>query len=159
MTPENMDLRGACGAVLAGVLVGGRVAMAGAAQAAAVAGPGGTAQQGRRLVQAEPAVGAAAATLDLIVARIEAIDAKTNTVTVGGKPVPLHPTQLRVVGPGGSALAGVSALRPGMRVRFALEPEARGAGLPAVIVTPASPHASPAEASRPIVLVYIDAQP
>ena len=159
MTPENMVRRGTCGAVLAGVLVGALVAMAGAAQAAAVAGPGGTAQQGRRLVQAEPAVGADAATLDLIEARIEAIDAKANTVMVGGKPVPLHPTQLRVVGPGGLALAGVSALRPGMRVRFALEPEARGAALPVAIGTSAGPRANPTVAPRPIVFVYIDAQP
>ena len=159
MTRAIMDLRGAWGAVLAGVLAGVLVAVAGAAQAAAVAGPGGTAHQGRRLVQAEPTVGADAATLDLIEARIEAIDAKANTVTVGGKPVPLHPTRLRVVGPGGGALAGVSALRPGMRVRFALEPEARGAALPAAISTSAGPRANPAGAPRSIVLVYLDAQP
>ena len=160
MTRHHSGKRGACRGTMTGVLTGLLITLAGATQAAAVAGPTGTAQQGRRLVQATPTVGADAATLDLIEARIEAVDAKANSVTVGGKPVPLHPTQLQVVGPGGLALAGAPALRPGMRVRFALEPAARGAAAPGAVVSSlVGPRANAAPPPRPIVLVYIDAQP
>ena len=146
--------------VLTGVSIVGMVTLAGTAQAAAVAGPGGTAQQGRRLVLAAPTLGAEAATLDLIEGRIEAVDAKAGVIMLAGKPVPLHPTQLRVVAPGGQPLAGVQALSPGMRVRFALEPELRGAALPGVAGSAsAGPRASAAAPPRSIVLLYIDAQP
>ena len=161
--PGRLAWRQPCQAlrrVLTGLLIGGVLTLAGTAQAAAVAGPGGTAQHGRRLVLAAPTLGAEAATLDLIEGRIEAVDAKAGVIMLAGKPVPLHPTQLRVVAPGGQPLAGVQALSPGMRVRFALEPELRGAALPGVAGSAsAGPRASAAAPPRSIVLLYIDAQP
>lgn len=94
------------------------------AQAALVAGPGGSAEQGRRVVFAAPAVAAAASTpaLDLMAARLEAVDAAAGRVVLQGRAVTLHPQSLRVVGPGGQALSGASALAAGQQVRFALEP-------------------------------------
>ena len=153
------------GALLAGLLA----ATAGLAQATAVAGgPGAGSSVGgsgsgstpaRRFVPAAAAAGADAPTLDLVNARIDAMDAQAGTITVRGKLLPLHPTHLRVVGPGGQALSGARALRPGMQVRFALEPEAH-AGRAA---TPHGPQpaagADAVPAARPIVLIYIDSQP
>lgn len=109
-----------------------------AAQAALVAGPGGTAEQGRRVVFAPPAAAAAASApaLDLMSARLEAVDAAAGRVVLQGRTVTLHPQALRVIGPGGQALAGASALAPGQQLRFALEPGAA--------------------ANRRIVLIFID---
>ncbi len=126
------------------------LALAGSAQAAAVAGPGGTAEQGRRLVQAAPVAGADAPTLDLVAARIEAVDAEGRSITVAGRPVPLHPQQLRVLGTAGGAATGPHALQPGMQVRFALEPLLRGGA--------GSAQATSAPVRR-IVLIMIDRQP
>jgi hypothetical protein len=120
-------------------------ALAGPAHAVAVAGPGGTAEQGRRLVVAEPVRGAVAPTLDLVSARLEAVDLAAGTVTVRGQRVPLHAEQLRVLGSGGQNL-GPRGLRAGQDVRLALEPAAPAA---------AASAGSPAPARR-IVLIYID---
>ena len=131
-------------------------ALAGAAQAAAIAGPGGTAEQGRRQVAftATPAASLGAPMLELVSARIDAVDADGRSITVRGKPVPLHGQQLRVLAPGGGALPGARSLRAGMQVRFGLEPEARPVTQTASPVAAAAP---PAE--RRIVLIYVDSQP
>ena len=151
------------------------VALAGAAQAAAIAGPGGTAEQGRRQVaftdapgsvptpvpsptqaptQAPtPAPSPGTAAPELVSARIDAVDADGRSITVRGKAVLLHGQQLRVLAPGGGALAGARSLRAGMQVRFGLEPEAR----PAPGATGAAAAAPPAE--RRIVLIYVDSLP
>jgi len=130
----------------------------GSAQAIAVAGgePGATgrADKGSRTLVAAPAPGQDAPTLSLMAARIEAVDAEGRAITVRGKPVPLHPTQLRVLGPRGQPASGARALRPGMQVRFALEPEVAVAAAPA---SAARPGTAPAEVpARRIVLIYID---
>ena len=137
------------------------VALAGAAQAAAIAGPGGTAEQGRRQVAFNdastpaptPAARPDAPAPELVSARIDAVDADGRSITVRGKAVPLHGPQLRVLAPGGGALAGARSLRAGMQVRFGLEPEAR----PAPVATVAAAAAPPAE--RRIVLIYVDSLP
>ncbi len=141
------------------------VALAGAAQAAAIAGPGGTAEQGRRQVAftdastpastpaPTPAARPDAPAPELVSARIDAVDADGRSITVRGKAVPLHGPQLRVLAPGGGALAGARSLRAGMQVRFGLEPEAR----PAPGATGAAAAAPPAE--RRIVLIYVDSLP
>lgn len=65
---------------------------------------------------------ATAPELDLVGGVVQGVDFKQGTLTLGGKPVGLHPTRLRVVQQGGRAQAGAAILRPGMRIRFALEP-------------------------------------
>lgn len=108
------------------------------APAALVTGPGGTAEQGRRTVSAPlpPAGVAAAPALDLVAARLEAVDSAAGRVVVHGKSVALDSAGLRVIGPAGQRLAGASALAAGQQIRFALEP-----------------GTAPA---RRIVLIYID---
>ena len=123
--------------------------LAGATHAAAIAGPGGTAEQGRRQVAFSPAPAPDAPALALVSAHIDAVHADGRSITVRGKPVPLHGQHLQVLGPGGVALPGVQALRAGMQVRFGLEPEAR-VGNPA-------PLGAPPE--RRIVLIYVDSLP
>ncbi len=126
------------------------------ASAMAVAGPGGTAEQGRRLVLEAPAAGAVAPTLDLVAARLEAVDLAAGTVTVRGQRLPLHAAQLRVLGNGGQLL-GPRSLRAGQAVRLALEPAAPA--VPAVAASApvaAAPGAIPAAPARRIVLIYID---
>ncbi|MEK8049627.1 hypothetical protein AACH10_05190 [Ideonella sp. DXS22W] len=95
-----------------------------AAQAAMVAGPGGTAEQGRRMVFDTPpsASAASAPALDLAEGRLDAVDLAAGRVVINGRPVALHPQGLRVIGGAGQALAGPAALVAGQRVRFALEP-------------------------------------
>lgn len=124
-------------------------AVAGPAAATAVAGPGGTAEQGRRLVPDAPAAAAPATSLDLFAARLDAVDPAGGTVTVRGQRVPLHPSQLRVLGQGGQVL-GPRSLRAGQAVRLALEP-----------LAPPAPAASAATAApaRRVVLIYIDGSP
>ena len=137
------------------------------AHAVLVTGPGGTAEQGRRLVLAAPVPGAQAQAMALVAARIDAVDAAGQTLTLRGKPVPVHPTALKVLGPQGQPLSGLRALRAGQPIRFALEAELPLTPLtpatPATQVTPASllrPSASAAApAERRIVLIYLDAQP
>lgn len=130
-------------ALAAGLLL---AALAGPAAAVAVAGPGGTAEQGRRLVPDTPAASTASGNaLDLVSARLEAVDQGAGSVTVRGQRVPLHATALRVLGRGGQVL-GLRSLRAGQAVRMALEPAA-----PA----PAASANAPAPARR-IVLIYID---
>jgi hypothetical protein len=135
-----------------------------ASQAMAVAGMGG-APPARRAGSDAPALPSAAPGLELVAGRIDAVSADGRSITLRGKPLVLHPSALRVVGPGGQALRGASALRPGMRVRLAFEPELHAAA-PA---TPgASAHVRPATAGsaasaplteRRIVLLYIDSLP
>ena len=91
--------------------------------ATAVAGPDGTAAQGRRIVFAAPTVRDAAA-IELIAAVIDELRLDRGEIVVRGKPVPLHPTQLKVLRDGQTA--GVAALRPGQAVHFALDAEASG---------------------------------
>ena len=134
----------AAGLLLGALLLG---SFPGRAQAMAVAGPGGTAEQGRRLVLAEPAAPANAPTLDLVSARLEAVDLVAGTVTVRGQRVPLHASELRVLGGRGEVLA-LRHLRAGQAVRLALEPVA-----PAAAAAVAS--AAPAPVRR-VVLIYID---
>ena len=125
--------------VSAGALLLG---LAGATPALAtmVAGPGGAPAPAPHGTRAAPAAATRnTPTLDLVTAVVQAVDLKKGTVTLGGKAVGLHPTQLRVIGTGGRAEAGASALRPGMRIRFALEPSTT--------------------AVRRLVLVYIERQP
>lgn len=134
-------------------------ALAGAAataQAVLVTGPGGTAEQGRRLVLAAPVPGAQTTALALMAARIDAVDSVGQTLTLRGKPVPVHPTALKVLGPQGQALAGLRALRAGQPIRFALEAEPAAVPItPEALVRP--PAAAPPE--RRIVLIYLDALP
>ena len=120
-----------------------------AAQAVVLAGPGGTAEQGRRVVQAEPAPGTGQAGLVLVQARIEAVDPAGRWLRLQGQPVGLHPTALRIVGAGGLVVPGLQSLRPGLNIRFALAPE------------PALPagQAPPAAMDRPIVLIYLEPRP
>lgn len=93
------------------------------AAAVLVAGPGGTAEQGRRSVVAAPPAGVASApALDLVPARLDAVDAAAGRVVVNSRPVPLDSARLRVIGPGGQRLAGVTSLAAGQQIRFALEP-------------------------------------
>ncbi len=131
---------------------------AGAVNAAAVAGPGGTAEQGRRQVTAAPTAGAVAATLELVAGRIEAVDSAVGTVTLRGEVLPVHPA-LKVLGPGGQALGGVRALQRGMVVRFAFEPPAAApVGADAATASRAAASAA-ARGARRIVLIYVDAAP
>lgn len=74
--------------------------------------------------------------LDLINGVVQAVDVKQRTLTLARKSVALHPTGLRIIQPTGRIDANVGALRPGMHIRFALEPTA--------------------SAERAIVLIYID---
>ena len=94
------------------------------AGATAVAGPGGTADQGRRIVPAAPAVPDGPA-LELIAAVIDEVQLDRGQIIVRGKPVALHPTRLKVLYLGQNASA--AALRPGQSVRFALDAEPSGA--------------------------------
>lgn len=113
-------------------------------------------------VQGGPVVTAAAAALSLTPGVLQAVDATRLAVLVAGHRVPLHPTALRVLGPGGQSLGGAAALRAGMVVRFALEPAgaiALSAGPVRTDVPPAAnPLAAPGDARR-IVLVYVDRAP
>ena len=141
--------------IRAGWLLAAALALqAGSVQAVAVAGPGGTAEQGRRLVVAAPAKGAAQPSLDLMAARLEAVDPAALTVTVRGQRVPLHPERLRVLGAGGQVL-GVRALRAGQTVRLALEPMQPTAAAPAAKASATGAAKADASARR-IVLIYID---
>jgi hypothetical protein len=131
--------------LVAGLLL---AALAGPAGAMAVAGPGGTADQGRRLVLPNPAAATRTPTLDLVSTRLDAVDLAAGTVTVRGQQVPLHAVQLRVLGNRGQVL-GRYRLRAGQAVRLALEPEA-----------PVQPAAAASAATgapvRRIVLIYVD---
>ncbi len=120
------------------------------AAATAVAGHGGTAEQGRRVVVAMPAPAAVAGSLDLVGTRIDAVDQAAGTITVRGQVVPLHAQQLRVLGQGGQVLSQRS-LRAGQLVRLALEPLQ-----PAAAVAAASAVAASPAVPRRIVLIYID---
>lgn len=113
-----------------------------AAQAVMLAGPGGTAEQGRRMVLPTPGTpppAAAAPALDLVSARLDAVDSAAGRVVIRGQSVPLHPQALRVIGPGGQVLAGAGSLAAGQSVRFALEPSQPGTAR-----------------ERRIVLIFID---
>ena len=127
---------------------------AGPAAAVVVTGPGGTAEQGRRLVVATPTAGATAATLDLVAGRIDAVNLAAGSITVRGLRLPLHAEQLRVLGPGGQAL-GPRSLRAGQQVRLALEPVPGQAAEAAPTTAPTTAPTVPQ--ARRIVLIYIDA--
>jgi hypothetical protein len=114
---------------------------------------GGAGEPGRRQAAAPPppaATHAAAAspTLDLVAARLDAVDPSGASVTVRGQRVTLHPSALRVLDARGQAV-GVRQLRAGQQVRLALEP------LPEGMASPAS--AAAAATARRIVLIFIDA--
>ena len=128
----------------------GTVGAVGPAGAVLVTGPGGTAEQGRRLVVAAPAVAAEPPALALVEGRIEAVDAAGRWLQLQGQPVGLHPDQLRVLGPGGPLPGGVRGLRPGQAIRFALEPDP-AAGPPT--------RGAAAAAPRRIVLILLEARP
>ena len=136
----------------------------GLAGAVAVAGPGGTAQQGRRQVSAAPTAGADQPALALLAARIEAVDPAGRWLQLQGQQVPLHPTALRLLdAPGavaGGASAGVRSLRPGQAIRFALEaepaPPPAGASAPRVGGAAGLPVLP---LLRRIVLIYLETRP
>lgn len=118
----------ACGAPLA----------AQEALAMAVAGGQTAGTPSPTVVRAAPALPASAApTLDVSRGTLEAVNLGKRQVVIAGRTVDLHPTRLKVVGPGGRNEPGASALRKGMVVRFALDPTSKAV-------------------NRPIVLVYID---
>jgi hypothetical protein len=75
--------------------------------------------------------------LTLIEGQVTAVDRARHTVTIAGREVEWHATGTQVFRAEGGR-AGLDALRPGTRVRFALEP---GSG-----------------EGRKIVLVYVEAQ-
>lgn len=110
-----------------------------AAQAMLLEGPGGTAEQGRRMVMPTPAPAASVPALDLVAARLDAVDSAGGRVVIRGQSVPLHPQALRVIGPGGQVMAGAGSLAAGQSVRFALEPSQTGTAR-----------------ERRIVLIFID---
>lgn len=105
------------------------------AHAAAVYGPQGVVPPA---VPAGPAAAAPLpASLDLVTARLEDVDAAGRRVRLQGRWVPLHPTALRIadaIGP-----RTVHGLRAGQTVRLALEP------------------APPTAADRRIVLILVEA--
>ena len=114
-------------------------ATAQAALGALVAGPDGTAAQGRRLVVAAPVPGVnGAAALAVQTGLIDAVDVAQRQVVLNGRAVALDPA-LRVVAGGQSLGPDVRVLRAGQQIRFA-----RQAG---------------DAPDRPIVLIYIDRQP
>jgi hypothetical protein len=132
---------------------------AGAGNAWAIAAPesGATvAAPGPAAAAARPAASSPTeSALSLVPGRIESVDTAAGTIVLhGGMPVPLHPTQLRVLGPRGQPLAGVRALRAGMAVRVALEPEpaVKAAAVPGLRAS--APSAPP---PRRIVLIYVEA--
>ena len=124
---------------IAGVLAVVLALSTGSALAVAVAGPaaaGGKFDPGRPTVPStRPAPGAAQPSLDLLPARLEAVNLAARTVTIRGQRVPLHAERLRVFGAGGRLL-DPAALRPGQAVRLALEPEAP-------VAAQAKPNANP----------------
>lgn len=123
------------------VLAAGLLAALGASPARAALSLGATsADQGRRIVVAQPVEAPASApALNLARAVLDAVDLAGGAVTVAGQRLPLHPDALRVLGPSGQAL-GPRALQAGQQVRLALEP------------------AGPLVRERRVLLVYIDAQ-
>ncbi len=154
MTPAHRTqwpaLARRCAAALAGGLL---LALSAPAQALAVAGPAnaaGAVEPGRGAGKTPPPTAAVAATLDLLPARITAVDLAAGTITVRGQTVPLHAQQLRVLGPGGQVL-GARALRAGQAVRLALEPAAGAASAAAQASTQ-----NTAQPARRVVLIYID---
>lgn len=145
------------GAVLSGLLLLG----ARPAAATAVIGTGLPTQAARQAVAAAPTTGADAPTLDLVSGRIDAVAPDGSSITVRGRAVPLHPERLQVLGTGGVRYTSAQALRPGMQVRFALEPQARTGTEVAAgsSVLPAQALPAAATAVRRIVLIYIDTRP
>ena len=134
----------------AGLGLAALLSAAGPAGAVLVTGPGGTAEQGRRLVLAAPAVAAEQPALALVEGRIEAVDGAGRWLQMQGQQVGLHPETLRVLGPGGPLPGGVRGLRAGQVIRFALEPDA----------APAPPgRGAAAPAPRRIVLILLEAGP
>ena len=131
----------------------GLAGLAGPAQAVVISGPGGSAEQGRRLVVAEPAAGARQPAPGLLAARIEAIDPAGQWLRLLGQQVPVHPTALRVLGASGPLAGGLPALRAGQAVRFALEPDSP----PPAAAQPGRP--APAAAPRRLILLILESQP
>ena len=134
----------------------------GLAAAVVVAGPGGSAEQGRRQVIAAPTVGADQPALALLAGRVEAVDSAGHWLQLQGQRVPLHPTALRLLDANGAtAAAGLRALRPGQAIRFALEaepapPPSAGASAPG-LAGMAGPPVAPL--LRRIVLIYLETRP
>lgn len=90
----------------------------GEAAAVMVAGGRGAAGPPRNVAPAPPA---ASPSVELIAGTIAAVDRAKRTMTVSGTQLGWHPTSLRVFSAGGSRLSA-HELRPGLRIRFALEP-------------------------------------
>ncbi|WP_293995323.1 hypothetical protein [Sphaerotilus sp.] len=97
-------------------------------------------------VRGEPRVQApAAATLELIPGTVVSVDASRTSLVLSGQTVRWHPTQLRLFHSASGTPAQVAQLRPGTRIRFALEPSPAG-----------DASAAP---ERRIVLIYLETQP
>ncbi|MBI3368739.1 MAG: hypothetical protein HY021_09955 [Burkholderiales bacterium] len=124
--------------LIAGLAVAA-MAWTGPAAAVAIAGPSGTAAQGKKTVVAAPALRNTGGELELINGVVTGVDVKNHTLTVGAQAVGVHPHRLRVLGPNGTAIGNLSAVRSGAHIRFALDPATRD--------------------DRKIVLIYIDQQP
>lgn len=125
---------------------------AGGALAAAVVGESESAGKGRSVVPTPPPAVAVQPSLDLIPARLEAVNLAERTVTLRGQRVPWHAERLKVLGAGGQQLS-TSALRAGQAVRLALEPELPAAAQGNAKAAAGAKMAAPA---RRIVLIYID---
>ena len=93
----------------------------GAASAMAVAGaaPGDGSHARPNTAAAAPT----APSLDLVAGRLDQVDAARHSITVGGRVLALHPTQLGIFRDGGQR-GTLASLQPGQRIRFALEPGA-----------------------------------
>lgn len=137
-------MKSCCKSARAGALLIG-IAVAGGAQAMRVAGPAGAPTPVTHAAVAAPTPGAAAhaPTLDLAAGVVQAVDLKKGDLRLAGRVVGLRPSGLRVIGADGHAESGAGALRPGMHIRFALEPATAAAS------------AEP----RRIVLIYIERRP
>lgn len=109
-------------------------AAAAACQATAVAGPDGSAAQGRRSVVAQPTGGASApATIDLQSALIESVDLGQRRIVLNGRAAALDPA-VRVLRAGRPGSLPESLLRAGQPVRFALKAAASSTAAPVVSV-------------------------
>ncbi len=113
------------------------LALAWPAAAITVQLPNGTPASATKVIDTPAAPVGGVPTLDLAQGRVEAVDQAKRQLVIAGRTVGWHPTQLRVVGPGGHGTSGPSALRKGSKIRFALDPASQAV-------------------DRLIVLIYID---
>lgn len=113
------------------------LAIAWPASAITVQLPKGTPASTTKVIDTPAAPVGGAPTLDLAQGRVEAVDLAKRQLVIAGRTVGWHPSQLRVVGPGGYGASSPSALRKGSQIRFALDPASQAV-------------------DRLIVLIYID---